>query len=267
MLARRQASVQIMIDTGMTRAGVVLDDINRLLKRVQSHASLRLSGFYTHFACADDLNDSYTHEQMRRFRAATDGLVREIVKNGKPPLRHAANSAGLFFLPVSHMDMIRPGISLYGIDPSGRPSVDRPLRPVMKWVAPLIGVRELKRGGTVGYGRTWTADRDARIGLVPVGYGDGYRRALSNRGVMLVAGRPAPVVGRVSMDLTTIDLTGIPDARIGDEVTILDDDALSPCSVYQLARLADTIPYEILCGIGQRVKRVAVEPQPAEAMP
>src|SRR5258708_14075556 len=103
--------------------------------------------------------------------------------------------------------MVRPGLSLYGIDPAGKPSIDRPLRPVMRWTAPLIGIRDVPRGGTVGYNQTWTADPDTRIGLVPVGYADGYHRSFSNRGVMLIHGCPAPVLGRVSMHLTTVALS------------------------------------------------------------
>jgi alanine racemase len=156
--------------------------------------------------------------------------------------------------------MVRPGIALYGIDPLCRPVADRKLRPAMKWVAPLINIRDVKAGTGIGYGQTWHAERDCRIGLVPVGYADGYSRCFSNRARMMIHGQPAPVVGRVSMDLTTIDLTNIPNATIGEDVTILDNDPLSPASVYELARLAETIPYEILCGIGQRIHRVATDP-------
>jgi alanine racemase len=156
--------------------------------------------------------------------------------------------------------MVRPGISLYGIDPTGRPSLDRALRPALKWTAPLIGVREIPAGVSVGYNQTWTAARTTRVGLVPVGYGDGYCRSFSNCGVMLLDGVPCPVIGRVSMDLTTIDLTNAEHATVGDEVTILDSDPLSACSVYELAKWADTIPYEIVTRIGPRIRRVAVEP-------
>jgi alanine racemase len=156
--------------------------------------------------------------------------------------------------------MVRPGIALYGIDPTGRPCINRALRPVMKWTAPLIGVRDVPAGTNIGYGQTYRAGRDMRVGLVPVGYADGYWRAFSNRADMIVNGMPCPVVGRVSMDLTTIDLSRAKHAMIGDEVTILDNDPLSPASVYHLARLADTIPYEILSRVGARVRRVAIDP-------
>jgi alanine racemase len=129
----------------------------------------------------------------------------------------------------------------------------------MKWTAPLVQIHAIKAGTSVGYGQTWKSQRDTRVGLVPIGYADGYSRCLSNKGVMMVQGQACPVVGRVSMDLTTIDLQNAPHAVVGDEVTILDCDPLSPASVYELARLAETIPYEITAGIGQRIHRVAVE--------
>jgi alanine racemase len=133
------------------------------------------------------------------------------------------------------------------------------LKPVLKWTAPLVQIHTIKAGATVGYGQTWKAQRDSRIGIVPVGYADGYPRVLSNRGVMMVQGKPCPVAGRVSMDLTTVDLTDVPQPMLGDEVGVLDSDPLSPASVYELARLAGTIPYEITCGIGPRIHRVPVE--------
>jgi alanine racemase len=163
--------------------------------------------------------------------------------------------------------MIRPGISLYGIDPTGSPWLDRKLRPAARWTAPLVGVREIPQGQGVGYSHTWLAPRDSRIGLVPIGYADGYARLLSNRSAMMIHGKKAPVIGRVSMDLTTIDLTDVPQATLGDQVTVIDDDALSPASAYVLAKQAETIPYEILCRIGPRVRRVGTDPADAKDDP
>jgi alanine racemase len=157
------------------------------------------------------------------------------------------------------LDIVRPGISIYGIDPVGRPNMDRPLRPALRWVAPLIDIREIPGGESVGYGQTWKAERPTRLGLVPVGYADGYPRELSSRGVMMVHNAPASVVGRVSMDLTVIDLQQVPHPVVGDEVIVLDSDPLSPASAYKLAELANTIPYEILSRIGPRVHRVAMQ--------
>ena len=254
----RRAAVQVMIDTGMTRSGVCAELMDGLLRKVTARASLRLVGLCTHFSNAETPADPFTREQLSRFRRCTDDIA---ASAGANLLRHAAASAAVFSLPESHLDMVRPGIALYGIDPAGRPCLDRALRPALRWAAPLVGVKAVSKGTAVGYGQTWRAPRDTRIGLVPVGYADGYSRCYSNRAVVMLHGRPAPVVGRISMDLTTVDLADVPHAAVGDEVTLLDPDPLSPASVYKLARLADTIPYEVLCRIGPRVRRVAVEPE------
>jgi alanine racemase len=254
----KRAPVQVMVDTGMTRDGIEPGRLQDLLHKIDSRPSLRLTGICTHFSNADQPHTTHTLDQLARFRHCTDPFS-EIFR-GKV-LRHAANSAAAFFLPASHMEMVRPGIALYGIDPTGSPNVKRALRPVMKWTAPLVSIRTIRRGVCVGYGNTWCAARDTRIGLVPVGYADGYPRCYSNKAVMLVHGCPAPVVGKVSMDLTTIDLGDCPQAQVGDEVTLLDNDPLSPVSIYALAKWADTIPYEIFCRIGPRVQRVAVAPE------
>ena len=258
----RRASVQVMVDTGMTRSGVCADRLSDLLRRIDARPSLRLVGLCTQFSNAEDPASDVTAEQLARFRRCTDHYAEAM--RGKL-LRHAANSGAIFHCPQSQLDMVRPGLALYGIDPVGRPCMDRALRPALKWTAPLVGVKSVPKGTGVGYGQTWTANRDTRIGLVPVGYADGYPRCFSNRAVTMVHGRPAPVVGRISMDLTTIDLGDIPGAAVGDEVTLLDPDPLSPASAYALAKWADTIPYEVFCRIGPRVKRVAVEPEEDEA--
>ncbi|HZL35044.1 MAG TPA: alanine racemase [Tepidisphaeraceae bacterium] len=260
----RRAAVQLMLDTGMTRSGLPLDHLDDLLTRIAARPALRLAGVCTHFANAETPGDPFTAEQIARFEAATleiDARFRGRVA------RHAANSAGVFLHPDSHFDMVRPGLALYGIDPTGGPSIDRPLRPALKWTAPLIGIKSVRKGTGVGYGQTWHAPRDTRIGLIPIGYADGYPRGISNQAAVLIHGKTAPVVGRVSMDLTTIDLGECPGAQIGDEVTLLDSDPLSPVSVYKLAEWSQTIPYEVFCRIGARVQRVVVEPEGADFDP
>jgi len=250
-----RANVQIMLDTGMNRAGCPVAEFAELLAKVMALPALRLSGIYTHFACGETADHPYTAQQLSLFLEMTSHCL----CSGKVQ-RHAANSGALFCLPSSRLDLVRPGISLYGVDPTGRPSMDRALRPALKWTAPLIGIRHVTAGSSVGYSQTHVTNNAARLGLLPVGYADGYLRLFSNRAVVMIHGKPAPVVGRVSMDLTVIDLTNIPQANIGDEVTLLDDDPLSPASVYRLAEWGQTIPYEILCTIGPRVRRVAVDP-------
>ena len=254
----KRASLQVMVDTGMTRSGVLLHDLDELLDHVAARPALRLAGVCTHFASAENSGDQFTSQQIARFRDATEGLPERF--RGRV-LRHAANSAAVFLHPDSHFDMVRPGLALYGVDPTGQPCADRPLRPVLKWMAPLIAVKTVRKGASVGYGQTWQTPRDTRIGLIPVGYADGYPRSLSNRAFVLIHDKPAPVVGRVSMDLLTVDLGQVAGAQIGDEATLLDDDPLSPVSIYKFAQWCETIPYEVTCRIGARVVRVAVEPE------
>ena len=255
------ANIHVMVDTGMTRCGVPIDRLNALLSRIEQLAPLRVVSLGTHFANSDVPYDRFTIDQLRAFARATNVFV--IAKENRV-IRHAANTGGIFFTRQAHLNMVRPGIGLYGIDPTCKPNTDRPLRPVMRWTAPLMAIHAVKCGASIGYNQTYTAPRDMRIGVVPVGYADGYLRAFSNRAMMMVNGLACPVVGRVSMDFTTVDLTNAPHAIVGDEVTVLDDDPLSPASAYELSRLADTIPYELFTRIGSRVRRVGVNPEDSQ---
>jgi len=244
----------------MTRSGVLPDELAHVLETVQSHPTLRLISVMTHFASAEDLQSGATGEQSALLNTTLEKVKPLLNANGAGRVSiHAANSAALFFSPQTHFDMVRPGLALYGLDPTLAPTAERLLKPALRWTAPLIQIHTAAAGTAVGYGQTWRAPRESKIGLIPVGYADGYPRSLSNQGTMMLHGHPCPVIGRVSMDLTTIDLTGIPHAVVGDEVTILDSDPLSPASAYQIAKLTGTIAYEILCGIGPRIHRVATQ--------
>ena len=258
----KRASVQVMVDTGMTtgRRRCRSPPGGCSTKSTRGPRSTSSASARTSPAARRSAHYNHTLNQLARFRQTIDPFAE--VFRGKV-LRHAANSGGIFFLPASHLDMVRPGISLYGIDPTAKPSMQRPLRPVMKWTAPLVGIRHVRRGVGVGYAQTWHAPRDTRIGLIPCGYADGLSRQqrYSNQAVVLIHGQQASVVGRVSMDLTTVDLGDIPQAQVGDEATLLDNDPLSPVSAYALAKWADTLPYEVFCRVGKRVPRVAVAPE------
>lgn len=257
----RRAHIHIMVDTGLNRVGVHPDGLDGLLARMNERCSLHVGGLYTHLVNAEDADDPVNIDQIARFLDKTDPIIESA--NGKI-CRHVANSGGIFFSPAAHLDMVRPGLALYGIDPTGKPSMDRRLRPVLRWTAPLIGIRNVRKGDSAGYGHTWTAPYDTRLGLLPVGYADGYPREFSNRAVVMLHGCVAPVVGRISMDLATIDLAQVPMAQLGDEVVLMDNDPLSPVSVYRLAEWSGTIPYEVFCRIGRRVKRLAIEPTDAK---
>jgi alanine racemase len=216
---------------------------------------MRLTGVYTHLASADEADKTAAREQLARFEDVLHSCdVRE------PILRHAANSAALADLPEAHYDMVRPGIALYGCPPSDELHHPLDLQPALRLTAHLMQVKTVPAGTAVGYGLTCRFDRETRVGLVPVGYGDGYLRSLSGRGAtMRIRGCDAPVCGRISMDQTVIDLTDVPAAEVGDEVEILSPDPGAPHSAAALAALAGTIPYELLCRLGDRVRRRLVD--------
>ena len=249
-----EAPVHIKIDTGMGRSGVGHNAAVELITRVRSERSLRLTGLYTHFATADEADKSRALTQLDNFRGAVDTC-----RGDEDLTIHAANSAAAIDLPASHFDMIRPGIAVYGYQPSDEMHNVLPLRPCLRLTSLLMQIKDLPPGSSVGYGLTHTFDRAARVGLVPAGYADGYPRGLSGKVSMRIGEVDVPVCGRVSMDQVIVDLTEVPSARIGDEVEVISPDPSAPHSVENLARLAGTIPYEITCGLGRRVRRTAVE--------
>ena len=251
----RPARCHVEIDTGMGRIGVREDQAEDFLVRLDALPGLRLASLYTHFPDADAADLSFAQGQARRFAA----LVERLKARGiAPPRLHAANSAGTLNLPEARFDWVRVGLIAYGHRPPHAPAGPG-LEPVMSFKSRLVQIRELPAGHPISYGRTFAAPRDSRIGVVPVGYGHGYSWLLSNRGFMLVSGVRAPVVGRVTMDLTMIDLTDVPAARVGDEVVLFGGgaDGSAP-SLEEVAGWSDTLPYEVMCTIGKRVTRIFV---------
>jgi len=234
--------VWLKIDTGMNRLGFPPASTAELVGRLAAcQAVAGRARLMTHLASADVPTDPETPEQIQRFAAVTADLEGE---------RTVANSAGLLAWPDSRLDWVRPGIMLYGVSPfEGRSGPDLGLRPVMSLASELIAIKTVPAGGRVGYGGVWTASKDTRIGVAAVGYGDGYTRHLASGTPVMVRGQSASLVGRVSMDLITIDLETVPDARIGDEVLLWG----ASLPVERLAKAAGTIPYELLCGVTQRV--------------
>lgn len=258
--AGRPAEIHVKVDTGMGRSGIAPQAALDLIAAARSAGTIRLTGLYTHLATADDPDKARTLEQLRLFRELA----------ARPPRReelllHAANSAATLSLPESHLDMVRCGVAVVGYQLAYSSLADRlPLRPSMRLWAPLVQVKSLPAGAGVGYGLSHTLRRPSVVGLVPVGYGDGYLRCLSNRATMRVGGqgagaawRDAPVVGRVSMDQTILDLTDCPGAKVGEEVEIISPDPAGACSLENLSRLAGTIPQELACRLACRVRRTA----------
>lgn len=249
----RTVPVHLKVDTGMGRFGLLPEEVVPFARQVFSQPGLYLEGFWTHFAVADEADKDYTHYQFYRYQQA----LRELEAAGfRVPLRHVANSAATLDLPETHLDMVRCGIAIYGLYPSSEVSRRVELRPAMTLKARIGRVRTLPAGSSVSYGRTYTTRRATRVALIPFGYGDGYSRALSNRGQVLVRGRRVPIVGRVCMDLFVVDVSAVPDVREGDEVVILGRQGDQAITADELAEALDTINYEIVTALAARVPRV-----------
>jgi len=251
----RRARVHLKIDTGMGRLGVRPEIARELAGAIARDPYLELEGVCTHYGSAASPVPFHTSEQLTTFVK----LVEEIRSDGvRTPLVHASNSAALFSTLSEHFTMVRVGLGLFGLNPGNLPVGDNPLRPVLSLRTQVLFLKDLPAGSPVGYNRTQVTKRPTRIAIVPFGYSDGYPYALSNRANVLVRGERAPVVGAVSMDYTTIDVTDVRDVQVGEEVTVIGASGKRRISVEDLARIIGTIPYEITARLGRRVARIAV---------
>jgi alanine racemase len=241
---RRRLEVHVKADTGMGRFGARPEAAVEVAKRVSADGALRLGGVFTHLAKAED-DAAFTARQLKAFRAVLASLARAGIR---PPLVHAANSAGALRRPASRFSLVRPGLAAYGAWDG--------FAPVLTWKTKIVFLKSVPKGTTVSYGATWRARRPSRVATLPVGYGDGYARALSNRASVLVHGARCPVIGRVTMDQTMVDVTALPQARVGDDAVLLGRQGGAEVPAAELARLCGTIPYETLTGISSRVPRV-----------
>ena len=252
--AGRAVRCHVEVDTGMGRTGVREDEAEGFLGALAGLPGLRLASLFTHFPDADAHDLSFAEEQVRRFRA----LAAHLAERGiRPPRLHAANSAGTANLPGARLDWVRVGLLAYGHrPPNDRARLD--LAPVMSFKSRLVQVRDLPAGASVSYGRSYVTARPTRVGVVAVGYGHGYSWLLSNQGHMLARGRRVAIVGRVTMDLTMVDLTPVPEAAVGDDVVLFGDQDGSSLTLEEVAEGSRTLPYEIMCTIGKRVTRIYV---------
>jgi len=249
------ADAHVKIDTGMGRLGVRPDSVSEFCEGLGEFKNVRIDGLMTHLAAADDdAHEQFTKAQLDRFQAAVT-LFRD--RGFTPTFIHAANSAAAFGFKQSWGNMIRPGGTLYGFSRDVLPPhVDPPpLRPVMSLHSRIILLKKVPKGEKLGYGCTFETQRDSMIATIPIGYDDGYSRALSNRGRVIVRGKFVPVVGRVSMDLTLIDVTDVPEASLNDHVTLIGRDGDLSITAEDIAETIGTISYEVTCGISGRVPR------------
>jgi len=253
--------VHLKVDTGMGRLGATLEELPALCQLIRSCSHITLEGLSTHFASAEVLDQPQTGLQVERFELA----ARAVKEQGLAPvLTHMDNTGAIFARPETWRDMVRPGLALYGytLPPvrGGKPasSPAPALRPVLSWKTRIISIREAGGGQALGYNGTYVTQAPSRIAVLPVGYADGYNRALSNRGRVVVRGDHAPIVGMISMDLTLVDITGVAGAQEGDEVLLIGARGAIGVDAAGLARHCATVPYEILCGISKRVPRLHV---------
>lgn len=254
--AGRTGRIHLKVDTGMSRIGFPdTQESVETVKKIAELKHLEIEGIFTHFATADEKDKTKTILQFQRFRDFLERLEKEGIHI---PVKHCSNSAAMMELPEANMDSVRAGIAMYGLYPSGE--VDKTkaeLIPALELKSHIIHVKELEPGVEIGYGGTYITGKKTMVATIPVGYGDGYRRSLSNRGYVLIHGQRAPILGRVCMDQFMADVSHIEDARTGDVVTLIGRDGDDGITAEEVAQMAgETFNYEIVCDLGKRIPRV-----------
>jgi len=247
--------VHIEIDTGMGRGGILQGEALEAIDRILALPNLKLEGIFTHLA-ESEIVSYYNTQQWREFQ----NILKQIELRGlKIPYRHISNSGAIINYPEYHLDMVRPGLMTYGIHPSAETRQKVSLKPVMNFKTRIALVKEFPEGSSIGYGRTFITRRPTRIATIPVGYGDGLGWILSNQGEALVRGKRVPIVGRISMDMCTLDVSSLNDCRIGDEVVLIGTQQGQTISAEEIAAKCHTISYEILCAVGKRAPRIFIK--------
>lgn len=255
--AGKTAVAHLKLDTGMGRIGALPGDFDALLEAARRYPQVKLDGLLSHFANADLADAALTREQIKRFNTAAEALR---ARGFSPTYRHLSNSAGVLSLPEVRdglsLNLVRPGLMLYGASPTAEVPRGVELSPVLRWRTAIIHLKTVPEGTPISYGSTWIARRPSVIATLPLGYADGYSRMYSNRASVLVRGKRAPIAGRVCMDMCMVDVTDVPGVQMGDEVVLLGAQGSERITADELARLAQTISYEVLCCVGARVPRV-----------
>ena len=254
----RKLKIHIKVDTGMRRLGVWHEDAVNFVKEIKHLNNLEIEGIYTHLATSDEEDKGFAYEQIGLF---INVLKQLDAQNIHIPLKHAANSGAILDMPASYFNMVRPGLVLYGLYPSNSVSRSIRLQPAMTFKTRIAYIKDVQKGVTIGYGRTYKTSKPSRVATLPVGYVDGYSRSFSNRGEVIVNGYRAPIIGRVCMDQCIIDVSAVPDVSIGNEVVLYGKSAsggTEEIPVETAANLIGAIPYEIVSTIGKRVPKVYV---------
>jgi alanine racemase len=247
-----KARVHLKIDTGMERIGVHSGNAKLFIEKIASLKHLQPVGIYSHFASSDSSDKSFAMEQLDRFNT----VISHVNKSGIDiPLRHLANSGAVLDLPQSYFTMVRPGIMTYGAYPSHETSESIPIQPVMTLRSKVVFVKEVAAGTGISYGRTYYTKSRTKIATVPIGYGDGYSRRLTNKTEVLIGGKRYPVVGTICMDQMMVDVGVDAGVKVGDDVTLIGSDGTASISSWEIADKLGTIPYEVFTGITARVPR------------
>lgn len=248
----KKIKVHVKVDTGMGRIGISPDEKGlEFIKLLLSCKGLELEGIFTHFARADEADKSNALLQLKVFREFVERAQKEF--QIQIPIKHCSNSAGILEIPDANMDLVRAGITLYGLYPSDEVKKDViPLKPVLSLHSHVVYVKEVRKGQSISYGGTFTADKTMKVATIPVGYGDGYPRSLSSKGYVLIRGKRAPILGRVCMDQFMVDVSEIPDCECGDEVILIG----GGITAEELGDLSGRFNYELVCDLGKRIPRV-----------
>jgi alanine racemase len=247
--------VHVKVDTGMTRLGVWYEDLSEFLEQLLALEGIEVQGIFSHLAVADQPDDPYTDQQIRRFMEAVELCRLDLDFRGDV---HIANSGALLGSKGLDLGMTRPGILLYGSPPAEGWAAAASFKPVMTFKSKVIQIKTVPPGTSVSYGRTYTTQKRATIATIPVGYDDGYSRLLSNNGEVLIRGRRVPVVGRVCMNLTMLDVSSVPDVVVGDEVVLLGCQGKERITAEEIATRIGTISYEVYCTFGKSNRRVYI---------
>jgi alanine racemase len=250
-----KAKVHLKVDTGMERLGVHYYNAEKFLEAAYNCKNIFVEGIYSHFANSESSDLTYTHLQLSRFQEVISYFHNHSIN---PPIKHISNSGAILQLPEANLDMVRPGIMLFGVYPSDKIKKTIKVKPALTWKSLVVYFKVIKAGNAVGYGLTYTPDHNIRAVTIPVGYGDGYFRSLSNKAMVLINGKKYPVIGNVSMDQIVVNIEN-DSAYNSDEVILLGSDGKNSITAEDLADWAGTIPYEILTNINTRVPRIYLE--------
>ncbi len=254
----KTAKIHIKIDTGMSRLGFKTNDESLdIICKIKKLPNIEIEGIFTHFAASDEKDKTSAKKQLEKYNVFVSKLKD---KGVDIKIKHCSNSAGIVDMPEANMNEVRAGIALYGLYPSQDVNKEAvPLKPALELKSHIVFLKDVEEGVGVSYGSTFVTNKKTKIATIPIGYGDGYPRNLSNKGCVLIRGKRAPIIGRVCMDQFMVDVTNIENVASGDEVTLIGKDKSEMISVEEIADLAGTFNYELVCNLGKRIPRVYIE--------